>query len=367
MKVPLSSLTFFLTYRWQSVFLRQVATSCLSREQQVQWLERIGARFTLFVPQAVENHIHWQKFGPPGSLGGTQSPVPALTQIRAAEPVKSFLFKSRETVATFPDPLELASSDKQVLFGVKGCDIAALAVHRKMFLEGEFVDPFYQLRLENTILVAADCPAPADSCFCNLVGGRPYVREGADVVVSEVDGQWLVEPLTPRGQELLALLDDVLPGQADEALVQRRDEIRAAAEAKLAEINPEPLPADLPARLRRRETDAPFYAEHAADCVECSGCLLSCPTCYCFLLYDQLQGRQMERLKVWDACYLAAYQRVGGGANPRGQFLRRFANRFECKFEHFKNSNGFYACSGCGRCFRVCMGKIDIRRVLLSV
>jgi Fe-S oxidoreductase len=72
----------------------------------------------------------------------------------------------------------------------------------------------------------------------------------------------------------------------------------------------------------------------------------------------------VDRTRVWDACYLPAYARVGGGANPRVEFVKRFANRFACKFSDFKTDHGMYACSGCGRCFVACMGKIDIRKVL---
>jgi ferredoxin len=75
----------------------------------------------------------------------------------------------------------------------------------------------------------------------------------------------------------------------------------------------------------------------------------------------------MERTKVWDACYIAAYARVGGGANPRAEFVKRFYNRFFCKFSHFPSWQKMPACSGCGRCYRVCMGKIDIRKVLAEV
>jgi Fe-S oxidoreductase len=81
-------------------------------------------------------------------------------------------------------------------------------------------------------------------------------------------------------------------------------------------------------------------------------------------LYDQAKEQGLDRTRVWDACYEAAYARVGGGANPRAEFIRRFANRFDCKWKEFKRDHGMYACSGCGRCLKACMGKIDIRNVL---
>lgn len=345
--------------------MRQVASTCLRKNQQANWLAKLSEGFAVFLPVGTENHVHWQRHAPPGSPGNTQSPVPALEQIRAAEPVKAFMFSPRETVAGLPEPLDPGPVQKRVLFGVKACDIAALAAQREMFLEGEFADPFYKARLESTVLVAADCPNPAESCFCNLVGGTPWAAGGADVVLSVVDGDWLLEAQSSRGEEFLRTHDSVFSTVSD-AQLSRRDEQRQAAQKKLAGTNPKPLASDLPARLHKRETDRAFWAEQAASCVECFGCLFTCPTCYCFLLYDRAKDGGMERTKIWDACYLAAYQRVGGGANPRGEFLKRFSNRFECKFEHFKNANGFFACSGCGRCYKVCMGRIDIRKVLGS-
>jgi Fe-S-cluster-containing hydrogenase component 2 len=113
--------------------------------------------------------------------------------------------------------------------------------------------------------------------------------------------------------------------------------------------------------------DTAYWQRHAEQCVECYGCLLGCPTCYCFLLYDQAREKGFERTRVWDACYEAAYTRVGGGANDRGRFLKRFANRFECKWKEFWNDHGVFACSGCGRCLNACMGGIDIRKVLAEL
>lgn len=331
-----------------------------------QWLARLVESRAVFFPAAVEERVHWQRLQLAGLTPGGISPAPAFRAVRAAEPVKSFFFVPVERVATFPDRLEPGGADRRVLLGVKGCDLAALKVHDRMFLSGEFADPFYRQRRESTVLIAADCPVPADSCFCNLVGGRPYAVEDADLALAVIDGTFLIEVLSEAGDELLQAGSDLFQ-PATESLVQKRNEERRAAERRLAEINPSPLRDGLPSALAARDRDGQFWADAAKECVECSGCLMGCPTCYCFLLYDKAREGGMDRTRVWDACYLAAYQRVGGGANPRGEFLKRFVNRFDCKFQHFRNANGFYACSGCGRCFTTCMGRIDIRKVLTAV
>jgi len=84
-------------------------------------------------------------------------------------------------------------------------------------------------------------------------------------------------------------------------------------------------------------------------------------------LSDYKRGKDVERVRTWDACYYSAYARVGGGANPRGKLDERFWNRFECKFNYFYQYEQMYACSGCGRCFRGCSGKIDIREILWNL
>lgn len=320
----------------------------------------------MYYPAGVGSRVNWQRLRPEDLVGAeTNGPAWAFRAIRAAEPVKSFFFRASEKVAAFPQKYDAPPSDRRVLLGVKACDIAAMRVHERMFQHGEYADPFYQSRVRNTIMIAADCPEPADSCFCNLVGGKPYVESGADVVLSVLGDRFLLESTSPDGDELLAL-GAQFSQPATEIMIARRDEERAAAVAALSRRNPTQWRSDLPVGLERRATDKAFWSQSAQGCVECFGCLMGCPTCYCYLLYDRAVETGVDRTRVWDACYLAAYQRVGGGTNPRGEFLTRFANRIQCKFQHFKNAHGFYACSGCGRCLATCMGSIDIRRILES-
>ncbi len=330
----------------------------LPNERRVNWLARLAGGYNLFIPVKAGNGVHWQRF----DKEKVDLDSLALKEIRAAEPIKSFLFSPRERVALFPEPLEEpADGNPALLLGVKGCDLRGLAVHQKMFLEGEFADPFYSKRVKETVLIAADCPEPKDSCFCNLVGLKPYAVDGVDLVLSVIDEGWLVEVVSERGAKLIEG-ENWQP--AAERQINKRDGQRQQAEGVLQQRNPKPLNPNLPQVIAERTNDEKFWAEAAKDCVECFGCLMTCPTCFCFLLYDQAKGDKVERTKVWDACYMAMYARVGGGANPRAKFLKRFINRFHCKFMHGKNQHGFYFCSGCGRCFTACMGKIDIRDIL---
>jgi len=293
--------------------------------------------------------------------------TPAQRRIRASEPVKSFMLQPRRQVGSFPETTAVEEPGPRVLLGIKNCDLVPLKVHDTILGEGEFKDPFYLAQRKSTLLVAADCPEPEKSCFCNLLGLTPYAQDGADATLTIVDGDWLFE-IGDSGQQLVDAAPELFtPVQEGSPELDKRARQRAAAVAALNVTNPRPWNSDLSGAVAAKRGDDSFWSRHAEKCVECFGCLMGCTTCYCFLLYDQAKEKSLGRTRVWDACYLAAYARVGGGANPRAEFVKRFANRFVCKFSDFKTDHGMYACSGCGRCFKACMGKIDIRKVLAEL
>lgn len=285
---------------------------------------------------------------------------PVFSSIRTVENLKHFLFPSRDVVATFPKDIR-PSAEKQIIIGVKSCDLRGVDVYDRVFLMNDPIDPGYKQKRESTVLLSADCPEPEDCCFCNLVGLHPYGQAICDINMTIVDRGYVFETFTKAGERLINEHSKLFTECTKEDQ-KRREQTRAAAEKKLAAINKGPFCEDLAARVAN--VDQRLQHEVRKECVECHACLHACPTCYCFLLSDHHKGKEYARVRTWDACYYAAYARVGGGANPRSELDQRFWNRFQCKFNYFKQYEGFYACSGCGRCFRGCSGKIDIREIL---
>ncbi len=289
----------------------------------------------------------------------------ALRMVRPVEPLKEFFLASRERVASFP---QLFSKDikPKVIIGPKDCDIRTLIeIQDNVYLKGTFEDPFYKERREKFLLITVDCPDPAKTCFCNAIGGKPYSAWGGDLNLSFTDHALILEVLSPKGEEIVGKLGDILK-ELPEKELKRRDKIREEAEQKLMETNPEEFPFDLPEKIEE-QLDTKFWAETMNNCVDCQACQRICPTCYCFLLYDIPSGKGFERVKVLDYCYHAAYGRVGGGANPMAHFSHRLRNRFECKFMSFPRNFKVMACTGCGRCIVACTAKIDIRNILRSL
>jgi NAD-dependent dihydropyrimidine dehydrogenase PreA subunit len=376
----------------------------LARDKIDVWAARLAEEYTVYFPAVREEKVHFQKYSPHPKDNPADRPVWALERIRAVEPLKGFLFAPRETVARFPPedgdcPSDSAASlghaesgtvpdsrtrrGKQLILGAKGCDLMPLQVHQKLYLERDFVDPFYQQRRADTIIISADCPVPESTCFCNLLGLAPYVDSGSDINLTALADGYLLQPMSAIGNELVFGRDKPFRPASDDE-VETRDRLRRQAVAQLKEQNAQPWRKDL-AEAIEKHRDEKFWRDAGKDCVECYGCLMTCPTCFCYLLYDQATAERrsdagkaqessaaesapgFDRVKVWDACYFQGYARVGGGANARPKMWERFRNRFDCKWMNSHRDFGFHSCSGCGRCYSVCMGKIDIRRILAAV
>jgi sulfhydrogenase subunit beta (sulfur reductase) len=309
---------------------------------------------SVYYPILQDNKSHLVKFNKDEEFR------PNFSKIRATENIKHFLFPCRDVVATFPKDANSTSS-KQFLFGIKNCDLRGIDVYDRVFLNWEPIDLLYKQKREQTIIISADCPEPEDSCFCNLVGLNPFGESICDINFSQVSGGLLFEVYTKRGEDIVNKQQDLFTGVSKE-VQKERDKVRDSAIKKLEQINSKKFRADMSDRIEKADKKTIHTARD--ECVECFGCLHACPTCYCFLLSDYKKGKNIERVRTWDACYYSAYARVGGGANPRSSMDTRFWNRFQCKFNYFHQYEKIFACSGCGRCFLGCSAKIDIREIL---
>jgi len=330
----------------------------LPRDNISKLLLKLAEEGSVFYPETTGDKGHLVKFEPDKELN------PDFVKIRTAENIKHFLFPSRDMVARFPQDASRRPPENRYLVGVKACDLRGVDVYDRVFIKWEPADPRYHEQRKKTVIIAADCPQPEASCFCNLVGVNPYAESTCDISFTPLLNGLLFDVLTEKGEAVVAKAEDLFrtAGKDEE---EERETIRKKAVRQLQEINNKHLKD----RLGYFVGQADKKAVHAArdDCVECFACLHACPTCYCFLLADHKRGKEIERIRFWDACYYAAYARVAGGANPRGKMDERFWNRFNCKFNYFHQYEGLLACSGCGRCYLGCSAKIDIREILLHL
>ena len=303
----------------------------------------------------------------------------ALRCLPPVEPAKSFLFPAKERVAVYPgentsEPETGLSDDApQMLLGLRACDLLSIEILDLVLREGDFQDPFYAARRDHTLLISTDCVEPAETCFCNLVGGKPHPDGAYDLNLTPIRGGYVVSIGSQAGKELVLERAHSFKEASPDQL-RERDQVHAACMAKLEEQNAPFKPAKPIEEALSGGDVAGKWLKLAAGCVECGGCSYVCPTCHCFMLYDQiLDGKPglNERIKAWDSCLFGSFAKMAGvggmKATPRPALPLRFENRVRHKFEWFKENIGRIGCLGCGRCTEVCLGGRDIREVIKEI
>ncbi len=314
------------------------------------FIQLLSKLYNTFGLVANGDNLFWQRVTPDYATTFT------VNSCRGVTPLKSFFFPAREEVTRTPE-----RQRKNILIGVKACDLGQLAVMDRMFLEGPVKDPYYELRRNNTIIIASDCDAVLPSCFCTMMGGVPYPVKGFDLGMTKVRAGYLIDTGSPAGEELLGSRKSVFQ-DPQENYFHERDLQREKVLAAVKENNRSFTWTSPKDAMRKGFASKKWEEEIAASCVECDACRFSCGSCYCFLLSEG--KNQWERVRTWDSCQSAGYARVAGGANPRKNRADRLRNLYTCKMIHRHDNFGVYGCTGCGRCIEVCQGKIDIRKSL---
>jgi ferredoxin len=241
-----------------------------------------------------------------------------------------------------------------------------LAIQDHVFLKTDPEDPFYSQNRKNTTIISCDCTNAKETCFCLAMDGAPYANTGFDINLSPVGDGFLAEVITPKGTELVSRFRMFFkPGTSRDAEIRESGRKKVVSEVRsFIEKRETPGTGVLSGAVAKTYNDSAMWQEFASTCVECGACNLVCPTCHCFLLFDERDNVKSDRYRIWDSCLYNTFARVAGGANPRRHLWERLRNRFDKKFAFFPEIVNKYACTGCGRCIEACPGDIDIREVL---
>ena len=258
--------------------------------------------------------------------------------------------------------LELPPSDeqKQLIFGIRPCDARALKILDMPF-EDAYKDPYYLSKRKKAILVGLGCTNPYDSCFCTSLGISPGESKDVDLMLTDIGDEFLIEEVTDKGKELMAMAGGMAEAtQADEA---KAKEARELAYSKVTrKIDTESIKEKLLPAFDNQD----YWEKVAAKCISCGICTFLCPTCYCFDINDQLVKKQGARFRNWDSCAFPVYTKMPM-ENPRQEKWRRVRQKVYHKYAFYPMNFGVIACTGCGRCIRLCPVNWDITQVLDSV
>ncbi len=331
----------------------------ISSEKFPLFLDSLKEDFRVFVPVKKGEKRFYKEYT-------KEAEKIVIGEVRPFEPLKAFFSRAREVVAEdFKKGAPHAADKPFAIVGVKACDLKGFKIQDHVFLDHDYKDPIYIKLREENLIISSDCTLAIDTCFCLAVGVDPYPKENFDINLSETEGGYLVEAGSDKGKKIIDKNSSFFE-EAASGLIKARDKVRESVTKQVENnIKENNVPRqDVFENIIERNFESDIWTSEAETCVECGACTIICPTCHCFLLYDQKSEDKMARLRIWDSCMLKEYAKVAGGHNPRGKLYQRLRNRFVKKFDFFPKVSEVYACTGCGRCISACPAKIDIRKVL---
>ena len=273
-------------------------------------------------------------------------------------PSSNVLWKAQRIDGHFQIIPEEQKPPKFAFLGVRSCDLHAIQIQDKVFLEGLYADSIYKSRRHDVFVVAVNCAQAGGTCFCDSAGTGPNATAGYDLLLTEVlrDGRhfFVAQAKGKLASQILA----EIPGQeASEA------EITAANSAveETRQHMGRSLQTNGLKELLYRHSESPRWDAVAQRCVSCANCTLVCPTCFCSTVEDltDLAGQEAERVRKWDSCFTTDFSYLHGGsvrATPRSKYRQWMMHKLAYWLDQFGTSG----CVGCGRCITWCPVGIDI-------
>lgn len=290
-----------------------------------------------------------------------------LDYLNSAKPPKEVLFPQTETLFKYEKTPELKISEterepeKVILFGVRPCDARSFLMLDKLFY-WDYEDNLYRKARDNTVIIGLACNDPHHNCFCTSVGGKPYSKEGLDILMTDLGDRYYVEVLTNKGEDVIKKPDELFSIASEEDKKQRDETWREAEKKVTKNIDITGVHDKLGELF-----DSEYWEKKAQTCVGCGICTFLCPTCHCFDITDEDFGSKGRRIRTWDTCMIPEYTVHASGYNPRPGKKNRLRNRAYHKFRYFPDRFDVIACVGCGRCISKCPVGLDIVEILEDV
>ncbi|HVW00589.1 MAG TPA: 4Fe-4S dicluster domain-containing protein, partial [Planctomycetaceae bacterium] len=199
-----------------------------------------------------------------------------------------------------------ATPPKYAFVGVRACELAAIAVQDRTFVESAYVDPVYQGRREQAFIIAVNCTQSAPTCFCESMQTGPRCKAGFDLALTELADGFVVEIGSDRGEKLLT---DCGPHAVTPAQVDAAEERREGACGQERTMPTEGIRDALLGNLEH-----PRWDEVAQRCLSCTNCTMVCPTCFCCSVSDvpDLEGQRVDRERKWDSCFDVDFSYMNG-------------------------------------------------------
>jgi len=240
---------------------------------------------------------------------------------------------------------------------MRSCELHALAIQDKIFLNGQYKDQNYELRRKDTFIIAVNCTQAGGTCFCTSMNTGPKATLGYDLALTEVVNKkhyFLLEEGSALGEDLVK---DLKFGQAEEI---EKKEAESLIE-KTKNSMPKKMNTDGIKELLYKNMENTIWDDVAERCLSCGNCTMSCPTCFCSSNENitELNGQNSKITKKWDSCFNQDFSYISGGAvrnSVKSRYRQWITHKLATWFDQFGSSG----CVGCGRCITWCPTGIDI-------
>jgi sulfite reductase subunit B len=274
-------------------------------------------------------------------------------------PPKKYFLPQYEKLMDFnlEKPFDVKENDDEksrIIIGIHPYDIIALEQADKVYLDSQ-KDDFYEKRRDNTIIIGVDIQKVSDRSFAGSMGTN-VADTGFDLMLTNLGDIYAVTIGSKKGENLLnkyAKTNDA--AESDIKKIQQVRKDIASRYKKEAKVDKEDWSSLLVANY-----DNSIWEERADKCLECSSCIMVCPTCYCYDVRDEvsLNLKTGERIRTWDGCLLRDFTKIGSGEVFREDIKDRYRHRFFRKGNYLSERYNFIACVGCGRCSTACLPDI---------
>lgn len=293
----------------------------------------------------------------------------ALDYIPTILPPKKYFMPQRERILEFeltggrPEDKAVLEAPELALFGLHTCDLAGIQCLNMVFSEKP-VDHNYLRRNEKILIIGLECGRYCDGDASCALAGTHLPNGGYDLFFTDLGDRFIIHVHTQKGGDLAEGFGLAKAAPAD---MDALDKFREAK--KKVFVNEIGVEAGRLPEIFAGGMDHKVWAEIGARCLSCGNCTNVCPTCYCFDMTDtiNLDLKTGHRDRAWDSCQFENFAAVAGGENFRRTRVERQRHRYYRKFKYPLEKFYRTFCTGCGRCTRTCMARINLKDTLKAL